>query len=73
MKSKNLCPKCGGSNILRIEDGRDSTGVSLYLGFMNWTPVARYVCTDCGYVESWVNEQFLPELTEQLEKENRRK
>ena len=34
---------------------------------------SKNLCPKCGYVESWVDEQFLTELKEQLEKENRRK
>ena len=71
MKNSKTCPKCGSSHILRVEDGADSTGISLYLGFLSRTPVARYVCTGCGYAESWVDQQFLPELKERYEKENR--
>ena len=67
----NICPKCSGTHILRVEDGADSTGVSLYLGFLARGPVARYVCTDCGYTESWVDKMFLPELKERYEKERK--
>ena len=70
MKQTNTCPKCGGSRILRVEDGAGRTGISLYLGFMSMTPVARYVCTGCGYTESWVDEDYLPELRDLYEQEN---
>ena len=47
----------------------DNGGVSLYLGLLSRTPVARHVCTDCGYAESWVDPQFLDELKAKLPQE----
>ena len=72
MKPGKTCPKCGGTHILRVEDGGATTGVSLYLSFFAWVPVARYVCTDCGYVESWVDEKHLPDLKKRYERDNRK-
>ena len=66
MKNTKTCSKCGGNHILRVED---NGGVSLYLGLLSRPPVARYVCTDCGYVESWVDPQFLDELKAKLPQE----
>lgn len=66
MKNTKTCPKCGGNHILRVED---NGGVSLYLGLLSRTPVARHVCTDCGYAESWVDPQFLDELKAKLPQE----
>ena len=68
MKKTKTCPKCGGNHILRVED---NGGVSLYLGLLSRTPVARYVCTDCGYAESWVDDQHLAELKERYQRENK--
>ena len=67
MKNTKTCPKCGGNHILRVED---NGGVSLYLGLLSRPPVARYACTDCGYVESWVDEPYMEDLNKQYEKEN---
>lgn len=72
MKETKTCPKCGGSHILRVEDGVDSTGISLYLGILSRVPVTRYVCIGCGYTESWVDQQFLGELKERYEWDNRK-
>ena len=72
MKTGNPCPKCGGCHILRVEDGMDSTGISLYLGLLSQVPVTRWVCTDCGYAESWVDPQYLRELQERYARDNRR-
>ena len=70
MKNTNTCPKCGGRRILRVEDGMNSTGISLYLGILSLIPVTRYVCTDCGYAESWVDKQYLEDLNRQYKKGN---
>lgn len=73
MKQTNACPKCGGTELLQVPDGVDSTGISLHLGLFHRVPVSRWVCTRCGYAESWVDKPYLPELREQYEKEQRKK
>ena len=69
MKNTKTCPKCGGNHILRVEDLGGDRGINLVLGWFSVVPVARYVCTDCGYVESWVDPQFLDELKAKLPQE----
>ena len=68
MKRTNTCPKCGCTSLLRVKDTGDQR---LILGWFKNVPVTRHVCTGCGYAESWVDQQFLPELKERYEKENR--
>lgn len=63
-----ICPKCGGRNILRIPDnpGRYASGNNIYTStftLIGKIPVIRYVCLDCGYVEQWVEQ---PEQRRQL-------
>jgi len=61
MKNSRRCPKCGGSDIVRIPDrrGRYASGNNIYTSnFENFgkIPVIRYVCCVCGYVENWVED-----------------
>ena len=71
MKNTNICPKCGGTRILRVKDTGGNAGISLILGFLSNAPVTRYACTDCGYVESWVEEKYLDKLKDRYEFDNR--
>lgn len=71
MKGTNTCPKCGGKRILRVKDTGGDHGVSLILGWFSTAPVTRYACTDCGYVESWVEEKHLDKLKDRYEFDNR--
>lgn len=51
-----------GSQIVRVPDrpGRYASGNNIYTSrFENFgkIPVIRYVCTDCGYTETWVENE----------------
>lgn len=56
MKNSHICPKCGSHDIIRIPDnGRCSSGNNIYtstLTLLGKSPVIRYVCASCGYVEN---------------------
>lgn len=59
MKNTGRCPKCGSRKVLRVPDhpGRYASGNNIYTSsftLLGKIPVIRYVCLDCGYVESWV-------------------
>lgn len=69
MKNTKTCPKCAGHEILRVEDVVGERGVNLVLGFFSSVQVARYVCCDCGYAESWVDKFDLKQLKEKLAKQ----
>ncbi len=69
MKNGKTCPKCGGTEILRVEDRWDDRGINLKLSFYSEVRVARYVCCGCGYVESWVDKHDLHEVRARYEKE----
>lgn len=71
MKNTKACPKCACSKLLRVDDVYGDRSINLILGFLSTVPVTRYVCTECGYVESWVDKQYLREIREKYEKENR--
>ena len=60
MKNTRICPKCGGSRVVRIPDHpgrlrqRATTIYTTRFTLLGKIPVIRYVCCDCGYAEDWV-------------------
>ena len=72
MKNTKVCPKCGCTKILRVEDPMGDRGISLVLGWLSTVGVARYVCTECCYVESWVDQRDLREIRQKYEKDHGR-
>lgn len=71
MKQSKTCPKCGCTEILRVEDLVGDRSINLVLGWFSPVPVTRYVCCDCGYVESWVDSRYLFDIRQRYEKEKR--
>lgn len=75
MKQSKICPKCGGTDILRVEGhvGSHGAGNNIMLGKSIFSAVAvpRYVCCKCGYAEEWVDSNDLYQLREKLEKKRR--
>lgn len=61
MKNSNKCPKCSGSDIVRVP------GEVIGVGGGNWirvgvsvfgaVKVSRYVCVACGFLEEWVDNR----------------
>lgn len=51
MKS-GTCPKCGGRNIHGGFPGAIAIPVSAFSG----AGTEVWICTDCGYLESWVKD-----------------
>lgn len=66
MKNKNACPKCGGTDILKVKGncGAYGTGNNIPVGWSNFSAVLvhRYICCDCGYVEEWIDKEDIPSL-----------
>ena len=61
MKTSKLCPKCQSAEIYTIPPGpvtdanpRVQTGWT----FLSSTPVTRYLCGHCGYMEEWISSQY---------------
>ena len=52
MKNTRICPKCNGSNIIRIEGkaGPYGMGNNIQVGWSNLSAVLvhRYLCCDCN-------------------------
>lgn len=64
MKHSAVCPKCGGTEILRI-DGRSVIGGVIPAG---WTgaKLNRFLCTVCGYSEEWIDRKDIAKLIADL-------
>ena len=58
MKQSGVCPKCGGTDLLRIfgtiTDRGDGNRPPIAVSGISVPRVHRYVCCGCGYVEHWV-------------------
>lgn len=62
MKNTKCCPKCGSHDIIRVPDNqnRHASGNNIYTStftLVRKIPVIRYVCSNCGYVENYVEQQ----------------
>jgi len=61
MRNFHACPKCRAQTIIRIPGviGAYSAGNPISLGVWPFSAVevTRYLCTSCGFLEHWVNEQ----------------
>ena len=73
MNQTKTCPKCSCTELLWVDDGVGDRSICLHLGLFNLVPVSRWVCTRCGYTESWVDQRYISDIRKQYEKEQRKK
>jgi transposase-like protein len=67
MKKNHTCPKCASTNVVSTMDQPFYTKVYPRPAFENSSIVERYVCTDCGYLETYlVEDEELTELKKRL-------
>ena len=70
VKGKRVCPKCKGTDILRIEGqvGAYGSGNNIMTGMtiLSAVLVHRYVCCDCGYSEEWIDKTDIKKLKERF-------
>ena len=70
MKNTGKCPKCGTDNILSFQSHSDFNLIRLGL-FSGPVLLRRFVCGQCGFVESWVeNSEDLNSLREKFRKDS---
>ncbi len=64
MKMKNgICPKCEGKEVHLVSNTTSEVAISLT--FLSTAFLNYYVCTNCGYVEMFVqDEKLLPKIAE---------
>ncbi len=59
MKNSGKCPKCGSTAISRKRGSpvlNSWSRISINLTSLDvW--VSKYICTDCGFVEEWIDNQ----------------
>lgn len=61
-----ICPRCHAAQVFSSSKLRAETGnaSSIPLSFLRSISLDNYVCTNCGYVESYVSE---PEMLSRIE------
>ena len=66
MKNTKVCPKCGGTDIVRIDGsvGAYGAGNNVMVGasIFSAVNVNRYVCCSCGFTEEWIDEQDIEKI-----------
>lgn len=59
---KGKCPKCGSDEIYCGEDIKFKGGPfgsnAIPVSMTSMAPLDNYVCTACGYVESYISDQI---------------
>ena len=53
MKTTGRCPKCECEVIKKIS-GENQSKIGVPSGMLSWVPVTRYICTECGFIEEYV-------------------
>lgn len=70
MKESRICPKCNGTDILRVEGkaGAYGSGNNIMTGMTIFSAVLvhRYVCCSCGYSEEWIDKEDIQTLKERF-------
>lgn len=66
MKLTKVCPKCSGTDIIRVEGSAGAYGagnnIPIGVTIFSWVKVPRYVCCDCGYSEEWIDKKDILKL-----------
>lgn len=72
MKNTNTCPKCRGTDIVRVEGsaGAYGSGNNIQVGWSIFSAVLvhRYVCCDCGFSEEWIDKDDILKLKQKFKK-----
>ena len=70
MKQTNRCPKCNGTEIVRIKGnaGPYGTGNNIQTGRTIFSAVLvhRYLCCTCGFSEEWIDQEDLMKIKEKF-------
>ena len=66
MKNTKICPKCGSSDIVRIDGyaGAYGSGNNIMLGntIFSAVNVNRYICCTCGFTEEWIDRNDIEKI-----------
>ena len=68
MKETGVCPKCGGSKVLKVDPMRCN---AFPIGFTSLAKLERWFCGSCGFTEEWIQAitNVLKTFKEQQRKE----
>lgn len=69
MRNTKICPKCGSAKVTKVPyrvRGHGATYIYIPPGMSGDKDVLpeNYLCCNCGYMEEWVDEQYLNRLWE---------
>ncbi len=66
MKNTRRCPKCGGTDLLRVDGytGAYGSGNNIMVGatIFSGVNVNRYICCTCGYTEEWIDKEDMEKV-----------
>ena len=66
MKNTRRCPKCGGTDLLRVDGytGAYGSGNNIMVGatIFSGANVNRYICCTCGYTEEWIDKEDMEKV-----------
>jgi hypothetical protein len=72
MKNTKLCPKCNGSDILKIpgKSGPYGSGNNIQTGWTIFSAILvhRYLCCSCGFSEEWIDQKDIQKLKDTYSK-----
>ncbi len=52
-----ICPKCNGDDVRLAESDPFADSNRVPLGFFRYAILAHYICSHCGYHESYVSQE----------------
>ena len=69
MKTNKVCPKCNGTDIIKIPGytGPYGVGNNIPTGF-TYSKVDRYVCLACSYSEEWIDSDDMKKIIKKYKK-----
>ncbi len=56
------CARCGSGNIAAVKKKAEARAVMLGMTGMGLVHPTTYICTDCGYIEEYIEEKDLEKL-----------
>lgn len=54
MKKSGKCSKCGSQKLIQIENGTLHSRQFGEAGIFYTLGITKFVCTECGYLEEWI-------------------
>jgi len=71
MKKTGMCPKCNGTDIIRIKGQSKAYGagnnIPMGMTIFSAVLVHRYLCCSCGFSEEWIDKEDIQKLKERYQ------